>query len=73
MTEHEFIVWLRGHMMEANYGDKFNWEIVNKLMQVQSHGKQLEIPFPDFENPRLPNISWTSDSTLDNINASITS
>ena len=66
MTEKEFIIWLRGHMMNANYKDKFNWEIIDKLIQVQSTNtaaKQLEIPFPKESNPELSKTIWVSDST----------
>ena len=67
MTEREFIIWLRGHMMEADYPNLFNQAIVDKLLQIQSplKGKQLEIPFPEYTNLELPNITWTSDSTAD--------
>ena len=66
MTEREFIVWLKGHMMEANYALKFNWEIINKLIQIQSTdtaGKQLEIPFPEEPDTKLSKTIWVSDST----------
>ena len=66
MTEREFITWLRGHMMEANYALKFNWEIINKLIQIQSTdtaGKQLEIPFPEEPDTKLSKTIWVSDST----------
>ena len=69
MTEREFITWLRGHMMEANYALKFNWEIINKLIQIQSTdtaGKQLEIPFPEEPDPKLSKTIWISDSTSGN-------
>jgi len=63
MTEREFITWLRGHMIEANYADKFNWEILNGLIQIQTEqpkATQLEIPFPD---PNMTKTIWVSDST----------
>ena len=66
MTEREFITWLRGHMMNANYKDKFNWDIIDKLIQIQPNDnsyKQLEIPFPDYPNPELSKTLWVSDST----------
>jgi len=66
MTEREFIVWLKGHMMEANYALKFNCEILDKLLQIKSEtpvSKQLEIPFPEDPNPELSKTIWISDST----------
>ena len=66
MTEREFITWLRGHMMNANYKDKFNWDIIDKLIQVQhvdNTGIQLEIPFPEYPNAELSKTIWVSDST----------
>lgn len=66
MTEREFITWLRGHMMNANYKDKFNWDIIDKLIQIQptdNLNKQLEIPFPDYPNSDLSKTLWVSDST----------
>ena len=69
MTEREFITWLRGHMMEANYALKFNWEIIDKLLQIKSEtpaGKQLEIPFPKDSDPKLSKTIWVSDSTSGN-------
>lgn len=66
MTEREFITWLRGHMMEANYALKFNWEIIDKLLQIKSEtpvSKQLEIPFPEESDPKLSKTIWVSDST----------
>jgi hypothetical protein len=63
MTEREFITWLRGHMMSANYGDTFNWEILDKLLLIKSEtpsSKQLEIPFPEYG---LSKTIWVSDST----------
>ena len=63
MTKREFIVWLRGHMMNANFADKFNWEILDKLLLIKSEtskSTQLEIPFP---NPKLSKTIWVSDST----------
>lgn len=69
MTEREFITWLRGHMMEANYALKFNWEIIDKLLQIKSEtpaGKQLEIPFPEYSDPELSKTIWVSDSTSGN-------
>jgi hypothetical protein len=66
MTEREFIIWLRGHMMEANYADQFNWEIINRLIQIRSEQRkyiQLEIPFPDYPDKELTKTIWVSDST----------
>jgi hypothetical protein len=63
MTEREFIIWLRGHMVQANYADNFNWEILNRLLQIQSDqpkSTQLEIPFPD---SNMTKTIWVSDST----------
>jgi hypothetical protein len=63
MTEREFITWLRGHMMEANYANTFNWEILDKLLLIKSEipsSKQLEIPFPESD---LSKTIWVSDST----------
>ena len=66
MTEREFITWLRGHMMEANYADTFNWEILDKLLLIKSEtskSTQLEIPFPDNTNKGTSKSIWVSDST----------
>ena len=66
MTEREFIIWLRGHMMEANYADQFNWEILNRLIQIQSNQPkaiQLEIPFPENDDKGISKTIWVSDST----------
>lgn len=55
--------------MNANYKDKFNWDIIDKLIQIQSNdnsSKQLEIPFPDYPNPELSKTLWVSDSTSGN-------
>ena len=64
MTEREFITWLRGHMMEANYANQFNWEILNKLLLIKTDNPkaiQLEIPFP--EERGISKTIWVSDST----------
>lgn len=66
MTEREFITWLRGHMMEANYAKQFNWEILNKLLLIQPEQQkytQLEIPFPDDIEKGISKTVWVSDST----------
>ena len=66
MTKREFIVWLRGHMMNANFDDKFNCEILDKLLLIKSEtpsNKQLEIPFPEYTNSELSKTIWVSDST----------
>jgi hypothetical protein len=66
MTLDEFITWLRGHMMQANYADNFNWEILNRLIQIQPEqpkSTQLEIPFPDNTDKGTSKTIWVSDST----------
>ena len=66
MTEREFIIWLRGHMMEANYANPFNWEILNKLLLIKSETTkaiQLEIPFPEEQDKGITKTVWISDST----------
>lgn len=66
MTEKEFIIWLRGHMAEADYPSLFNQAIVDKLLLIKSESvvnKQLEIPFPEYPNSELSKTIWVSDST----------
>ena len=62
MTEREFIVWLKGHMMEANYALKFNYEILDKLLQIKSEtpvSRQLLTVVSNY-NPFTVNSTNTS-------------